>query len=136
MKRISAIIAIALAGCAVQPPIDSAIVQAANAPLVCQNKAQCDLYMSRAQYLIARVSGFKIQTANDTLIETYGPTDADGMVYVLAYRVTKLENENGSADIHIDAMSNCSNNELDIGYCQQASIKAVALMKGFIRTGH
>ena len=129
MKGIAALIAIALAGCAVQPPIDPAIAQTASMPLACHDKAQCDLYWSRAQVLIARAGPFPIRMANDTIISTYGPTDEPGLAGNLAYTVTRLANPDGSAQINIDAA--CANP----AYCTDTSIKAVALMKGFIRTG-
>lgn len=128
MKKTAVLAMLVLAGCATQAPLDPAIVQAANAPLTCQDKAQCDLYWSRAQALLERAGPFRIRIANDTIIDTFGPS-YDTQADLLAYSLTKMPNPDGSATIHIDAT--CGAPSL----CTRTAIQALAMIKGFIRTG-
>lgn len=93
-----------LSGCAQQQAISPGLQQEALAPLLCSSKPQCDLYWQRAQAWLVVNGAFRIQLANDTVIQTYGPLPNGG---ALAYRVTKLPTTLESARIVING--NCDN---------------------------
>lgn len=96
MKRyLFALLALSLSGCAAAP-IDPAVMAVAQKPLECSNKAQCDLWWSRAQVWVNDNSSLRIQTATDSVISTYG---TDGMY--IQYDVTRLNHADGSALIRI-----------------------------------
>lgn len=86
-----------LAGCA-SAPKDPAVVAEAHRPLICKDKAQCDLYWSRAQAWVANNGGYRIQTVSDSVISTYGPF---GGKVDLASQVTREAAADGSARIRI-----------------------------------
>lgn len=86
-----------LAGCAMQQ-VDPAITAEAQRPLTCASKQQCDLYWQRAQAYINLHSAYKIQSATDTILVTYGPA---GTSRNLAYKLTKIPNADGSATIDV-----------------------------------
>lgn len=66
--------AAATVGCAVPRQTGWTIDEAlADAPLTCEGAQQCSEYWRRMQYWISTHSGFKIQLATDTVIETYNP---------------------------------------------------------------
>lgn len=96
----------------------------ANEPLLCANKAQCDTYWQRAQVWVSTHSGYKVQTATDAIIQTYGPF---GAKVELAHQVLRLPNENGSARIIIK--SNCDN----IFGCHPEPYRAAVDFKRFVR---
>jgi hypothetical protein len=55
-------------------------------PLYCEVEQQCKDLWERATYYVSTNSGYKIQNVNDTLIETYSPTQADTK---LAWKIIK-----------------------------------------------
>lgn len=61
---------IALTGCKTIPA-SSADVQIAQTPLICDGKDACDKMWKKASYWISTNSGYKIQSANDAVIQTY-----------------------------------------------------------------
>ena len=89
----------ALGGCAT--PVDEATIAVAKKPLLCKDKAQCDLYWSRAQAWVASSSDYRIQNVTDTLITTYGPT---GPLWRTAYQIVRVANVDGSARITIEPL--------------------------------
>lgn len=99
MKRLMITAALVLGACA-QTPIDPRVEAESKVPLTCHDKATCDHYWQRAQAFVAMVSAYRIQTATDTLIITYGPF---GSKVDLAYRIIRDVNANGSARIRMDA---------------------------------
>jgi len=94
------------------------------APLLCATKAQCDTYWQRAQAWIAANSSWKIQIATDSIIQTYGP---GGAKVDLAYLVTRLPNEDGSARIAIKP--DCDN----VFRCYPTKTDAIVAFKRFVR---
>ena len=88
MFRSTALIAIlAIAGCAAPQPVRSpAVVAAADAPLLCKGKDQCDLYWQRALFYVNNNSRFKVQLANDSLIQTFSPT---GQTSYVGYNISR-----------------------------------------------
>ncbi len=55
-------------------------------PLICEGKEQCDLFWERVSFYINNNSTYKIQTANDNLIQTYSPT---GGTTNLGYNISR-----------------------------------------------
>lgn len=102
MKRLAALLALSLAACGLMPvpPDNPADSPEAAAPLTCSSRAQCDLYWQRAQAWIAGNSDYKIQTATDTVIQTFGPFNSR---VVLAFSVIRVPNADGSGRITIAA---------------------------------
>lgn len=93
-------------------------------PVLCANKAQCDVYWQRAQAWVANNSQYRLQTTTDAIIETDGPLATQTG---LAYRITKVPDNTGGARIY--AVSACSN---AFG-CSQTPTEAVVAFKRFVR---
>lgn len=99
MRGAALLAAAALAGCANMadtPPPGSEAYE----PLTCASRPECDVYWTRAQVWVADHSRYKIQTATDAVIQTYGPIEWRPD---LAYKVTREAKADGSARIRIDA---------------------------------
>jgi hypothetical protein len=75
----------ALSGCETIPASSSEVL-AAQTPLICDNKEACDKMWRKASYWISTNSGYKIQTANDAVIETF---NAPNYSTTWAYQVTR-----------------------------------------------
>lgn len=73
-------------------------------PAECGDKKSCDLQWQRAQLWIANNAAWRIQMANDVIIQTYNPAPHDPK---LAYTVTRENRGNGSATISARAF--CDN---------------------------
>jgi hypothetical protein len=114
-----------LAGCTRMPtPAELAANPATAEPVLCLNKAQCDLYWQRAQAWVANNSEYRLQTVTDNVIETYGPvTPRSG----LAFRITKVPDDKEGARIY--AIPACSN----VFGCTPAPTDAVVAFKRFVR---
>lgn len=124
MRKFLTIGAIAsLAGCATHGP-DPHTLSLLQQPLLCSDKAQCDLYWQRAQIWIANNSTYKIQTATDSVITTYGPM---GTRVDLAFQATKIPNVDGSAQIKLAA--GCNN----IFGCQPDKYQSILRFREYIR---
>lgn len=89
---------VVLSGCASSPKLTADELAEANIPLICSDKAQCDLYWQRAQIWLVDNSKFKIQSTTDTVITTYGPAPYDPG---LAYAITKIPDGENGATIRI-----------------------------------
>jgi hypothetical protein len=100
MKRFMqiALLAAFLSGCAAAPPL-SAEQKRALEPPVCMGVDQCTVMWQKAQLWIVKRSAWKIQTSNDTLIQTFGPADSMDMAYI----VTKEPAAQGAYSIHLHA---------------------------------
>ena len=84
-----------------QNPVDAAIVNAAvNQPITCKAGPECDAKWSCASAWIAQNSAFKIQTANELIIQTMGPLPYDATP---AFTVTKVANASGDYEISLTA---------------------------------
>lgn len=92
MKKLAILLALLTAGCAThyQP--------SARAGVACEG-ARCDRIWQRAQTWIATNSRYRIQIANDSLIQTYGPHE--GIHDAVAYTVTKDQRPDGQTLIAI-----------------------------------
>ena len=95
-----------LAGCATQQgaslsPTDRAEL---DVPLYCEGESECNSMWERAMFFVSSNAGYKMQIANDILIETYNPTQYNTK---LAMRVTKEPLGNGN--YHIVTTAWCNN---------------------------
>lgn len=103
-KQLLLIIAIiVISGCASNKPLTTEQKQAL-APIRCADKTQCDLFWQKTQVWIAKNSRYRIQTATDVLIQTYGPMDS---ATAMAYTVIKEPDSNGGATLSMRA--SCDN---------------------------
>ncbi|WP_233865517.1 hypothetical protein [Paraburkholderia adhaesiva] len=127
MKRILPILLCATAvACSTGGQVNPDVMQAATAPLTCQDKTQCTLWWQRAQDWVRNHSKYEVQTATDTLIQTSGP---GGGKRLLAYEITKAVNNDGTATIGFAAHCDSS-----LG-CKPDPWTAGAAFKQFVRTG-
>lgn len=115
------IFTVLLAGCAMQK-IDPAVLAESQVPLTCATKQQCDLYWQRAQAYINQHSAFKIQTATDTVLATYGPIDSSTN---LTYNLTKIPKADGTATIDV----NLSCSDFIIGCSPNAPTETINLKR-------
>jgi hypothetical protein len=117
---------LAAAGCSTQGQVNPDVMQIATTPLTCANANECSLWWQRAQTWVANHSSYKIEAANDSLIQTAGP---DGGKRALAYQITKAPNSDGTATIgfaaHCDSSLGCKPNPWEAG----------ADFKQFVRSG-
>ena len=122
-KTVLLLAAMFITGCATQLTApQQEMLSKAKIPLTCTDKQQCDFYWQRAQVWVIQNSRYKIQTANDVLIQTYGSTD-----YYPGYTVTKDALMDGSARIKIDIYC------LDMFGCKPRPWEAAIAFKDFIR---
>jgi hypothetical protein len=124
VKRAAIALAILLSSCAITPDNPAASAEATE-PLLCPDKSTCDAYWQRAQAWIAANSAWKIQTASDAIIQTFGPAGARDD---LAYLVTRVPNNDGSARIFIGAQ--CANTIR----CYPSKTEAIIAFKRFVRS--
>jgi hypothetical protein len=94
-------LALIVAGCASQPMSDAEREEAL-APLVCQGKPQCDFYMQRATAWVALNSHWRIQIANETVVQSIY---LGGRETWLSYQVVREPRADGSAKITV--IANC-----------------------------
>lgn len=91
-------------GCAQGPQMTPQERAELYSPVLCQSKQQCDFLWQRAQVWVNQNSAWRIQTANDVIIQTFGP---GGDSPDTAYTIQREPNQDGSAAITISA--NCAN---------------------------
>ena len=102
--KIALVLCAALTGCALPPPQQlSADEQNALEPVICYEAKHCDAMWGRAQIWVANNAGYKIQLANDSVIQTHGPFRGD--VFGLAFTVTK--SPRGKGFYEIDSRAAC-----------------------------
>ena len=94
LKVLSAGIFLTLAACAAPPKLTPQEMAEAQTPLTCSTKAECDLYWQKAQIWLVNNSAYRVQSATDTVISTYGPINGQPN---FAFTITKLPNGNGGA---------------------------------------
>lgn len=102
LAKISA--CLALAGCVAQQGHELSVEEQNNLdPVVCYEAKHCDAMWQRAQIWVIKNAGYKIQIANETVIQTYGPLRGDS--YGLAFTVTK--EPRGKGFFEIDSRASC-----------------------------
>ncbi|MEX3897503.1 hypothetical protein [Paraburkholderia sp. BR10954] len=113
---LAALCLLATTGCSTQGQVNPDVMQIATKPLTCSNKAECDLWWQRAQSWVASHSKYKIETANDSLIQTAGP---DGGKRALAFQITRASEPDGTVTIgfsaHCDSSLGCKPNPWEAG---------------------
>ncbi|HFV9303977.1 TPA: hypothetical protein ACIAJC_001628 [Citrobacter freundii] len=113
----------AIVGCAAKE--DPATVAAANAPLICEGKNQCELYWQKSQAWLATNSAWKIQTANDTIINTYNPAPNAA---TLGYQLVK--NPLGNDRYEIIVQTSCGN----VFGCIPSAVQQTASLKTYVKS--
>lgn len=88
----------------------------------CQSKADCDAKMEAAYSWVSKNSDYRVRVANDTLIETYGPSHADGDVAISVSKelinsgkyaiIASLVCKNPSMVAEYSPMTSCKDNLL------------------------
>lgn len=129
MTVVSVLLASSLGGCATSPAgskLPADLQTELNTPLYCNDDAECKTMWERATYFVNTNAGFKLQIHNDTIIETYNPTDASPR---LAFSITREPLGNGRYQITTKAW--CAN----IFGCQPNQYEAIAKAKRYMRTG-
>lgn len=126
-NRLAASLAMLVAACGLMPvpPDNPGDNPEAAAPLTCSGRAQCDMYWQRAQAWIAGNSEWKIQTATDTVIQTFGPMQSR---VAPAFSVIRQPNPDGSARISIAAA--CGTRE-----CSPRRTESVIAFKRYVGGG-
>jgi hypothetical protein len=117
-----------LTACAA-PPSNSPYREEAMAPLTCDNKAQCDLYWQRAQAWVSRNSPYRIQIANDVLLETYTGTQAS-----LDYAVRLLRERNSNGSERISIAPQCQTRGNPLLTCTRDIFEFVASFKRYVKS--
>jgi len=74
---------------------------AASPALPCASQAACDAAWANLQVWISQHSTWRIRMANETLIETFGPSKTGYSGGELAFSATRLRNADGSGSISI-----------------------------------
>ena len=125
-KALLATLCVLAVGCTTRGQVNPDVMQIATTPLTCSNATECSLWWQRAQTWVANNSTYKIEAANDSLIQTAGPL---GGKRALAYQITKTPNNDGTATIgfaaHCDSSLGCKPNPWEAG----------ADFKEFVRSG-
>lgn len=73
--------------------------QTAVATLVCESQATCDSIWQRAQVWVATNSAYRIQLANNNIIQTYGPHE--NVHDAVAFTITREPTTSGTTAIRI-----------------------------------
>jgi len=114
-------------GCATnQPKLSAELQQELDSPLYCNSEEECNLMWERATFFVTNNSGFKLQIHNDTVIQTYNPTNHSVR---LAFNISREPLGNGKYQIWTKAW--CAN----MFGCQPNQYEAVAKAKHYMRTG-
>ena len=116
--------AVILWSCSQMPSPELATTPESKEPVLCINKAQCDVYWQRAQGWVANNSGYRLQTITDIVIETSGPvSNKTG----LAFRITKVPDDKEGARIYV--LPSCAN----VFGCSPSPTDAAIAFKRFVR---
>lgn len=121
-----AVIAALTTGCATGPKFTPEMQAELDSPLICSSPQECKEMWERATYFVSTAAGFKLQIANDSIIETFNPSPNSPH---LAMRVVREPLGGGRYRIAVSAW--CDN----IFGCQPNQKVAIAAGKRYIRTG-
>lgn len=128
MKKFVIIAALlATTGCATAPPMSSDLQAELTTPLICSGLEECKVMWERAGFIVGAVAGYKIQTYNDTIIETYNPAPNMPQLSVVV-RKEPL----GEGRYQIWTNAGCNNM---FGCTPYGKDEAIARIKRYIRTG-
>lgn len=106
-----------LAGCSQQPVGPPPKI---DPPAVCSTKAQCDAMWAEAMVQAQNLSGMRIQTATDSFLQTFNPTDF-GRMGAMARKVPQPD-----GTTVIEASFTC-------GYCGNLAYDAVNLFTSSVK---
>lgn len=123
---VGSIFAALIAGCASAPKLDAELQRELDLPLYCTNESECKSMWERATYFVNANAGFKIQLHNDTIIETYNPSEYSPK---LAFSISREPLGDGRYQIWTKAW--CGN----MFGCQPHQAEGIARAKRYIRTG-
>ena len=127
LSCLSIAIAVLLGGCAATPQKLSPDLQSEfGKPLFCEGESECKLMWERATFFVTSNAAYKMQIHNDTVIQTYNPSENSPG---LAFSVTKEPLGEGRYQIWTKAW--CAN----VFGCHPNHIEAIARAKKYIRTG-
>lgn len=115
-----------LSACASPPKLDANLAGELDRPLYCEGEQQCREMWERAMFFVSNYAAYKIQIANDSLIQTYNPEQYSPR---LAYKVSKEPLGGGRYQIWTNAY--CAN---AFG-CSPTWQEGVARAKTYIRSG-
>lgn len=113
------------AGCATHE-LSAELQNELNAPLYCEGEKQCKTMWERATFFVNKNAGFKLQVHNDTVIQTFNPSEHSPK---LAFSISKEPIGNDRYQITIEAW--CAN----IFGCNPDHLETIARGKLYLRTG-
>lgn len=124
---IASIAAVGVSGCATNPTnLPPELQSEIDTPLYCQGENECKTMWERATFFVNANAGFKLQVHNDTIIQTYNPSDNSPR---LAFSISKEPLGDGKYQIWTKAW--CAN----MFGCHPNQYEAVARAKRYMRTG-
>lgn len=124
---IASIAAVGVSGCATNPTnLPPELQSEIDTPLYCQGENECKTMWERATFFVNANAGFKLQVHNDTIIQTYNPSDNSPR---LAFSISKEPLGDGKYQIWTKAW--CAN----MFGCHPSQYEAVARAKRYMRTG-
>lgn len=110
--------------------ISARMTQAARAAMVaCKDSLECSKTFALTQIYITEHSKMKIQSANDTIIETFTPTEP----HVIGARATKIPRAGNTAMVSLDVFCGKPKDTQDIYNCMVASTKVYEGFPSFIQ---
>ncbi|MCK7546155.1 hypothetical protein MLC59_18515 [Marinobacter bryozoorum] len=118
-----------LGGCATnnQADLSPELQNELDKPLYCEGEADCKAVWERATFFVNNNAGFKLQIHNDTIIQTFNPTQNSPR---LAFSISKEPLGDGRYQIWTKAW--CAN----MFGCQPNQYEAIAKAKKYMRTGN
>lgn len=90
----------------------------------CQSKADCDAKMEAAYAWVSKNADYKIRSSSNVIIETYGPSHADGDVAAIVEKAAL-----GNGKYAIIASLACKNSSMLAAYSPMTSCKTNTLQK-------
>lgn len=123
---INGVLTTVVAGCATAPKLTADLQRELDTPLYCENDAECKVMWERATFFVNSNAGFKIQIHNDSIIETYNPSEYSPS---LAFSISREPLGGGRYQIWTKAW--CAN----MFGCQPNQAEAIARAKQYMRTG-
>ncbi len=101
----------------------------ANARYRCKNRLECEKVFSLTQIFIVQHSDMKIQVANDSVIETFNPSEE----LKLALKAIKMPRAGTSADVFLIVNCRDDNKKSFIEFCESKSLSVYKSFPNFIR---
>lgn len=126
MKILLLLLLFSLYACTTTTPMSDELYKHLSTPLSCAGENECKIMWDRAMYFVNTNSGYKVQIANDNMIETYNPSQYSPK---LAFRIIKQPLGDGAYKITVQTW--CDN---FLG-CSPDSRTTTARAKRYIRSG-